>query len=168
MSSCFLRCCIGFHLIMMLGFIIVLASITFESPRCCKASRNPLLWDARRCVTHWHEVWKLVPGQYIGNRNELVSCHDTSGTNVVVYHLWSMCQCVYCVRVIFIPICPWVKLRQTCMVNPLVFTRIKFVVSTVNTVLGNLQEWCDLVSQDCDCHFSPYIFELKISMYLIL
>jgi len=49
------------------------------------------------------------------------------------------------------------------MVNPLVFTRITFLVSTVNTafvntVLDNLQEWCDLVSQDCDCHFSPNIF----------
>ena len=25
MSSCFLRCCVGFHLIMMLGFMVVLA-----------------------------------------------------------------------------------------------------------------------------------------------
>ena len=54
-------------------------------------------------------------------------------------------------------------LRQTFMVNPLVFTRFTFLVSFVNTafvnaVIGNLQEWCDLVSQDCDCHFSPNIF----------
>jgi len=91
-----------------------------------------------RCVTHWHKVWKLVPGLYIGNRHELVSFRDTS-----------------CVRVIFILICPWINLKQTCMVNPLVFTRITFLVSTVNTafvntVLGNLQKWCDLISQDYD------------------
>jgi hypothetical protein len=138
-----------------------------QKPRCCKASRNPLLWDVSGCVTHWHKVWKLVPGLYIGNRHELISFHDTSCANMVMYNLWSMSQSIYDVRVIFILICPWINLKQTCMVNPLVFTKITFLVSTVNTafvntVLGNLQKWCDLVPQDYDCHFFPNIFELKL------
>jgi len=132
--------------------------MSFNGRRCCEASRNPL---TLRCEMMCHALARSLE---IGT---WPVCRKQTRVSFILWYIWYKYGCVQLVK--HVPMHISCKshihshlsmncLRQTCMVNPLVFTRITFLVSTVNTVLGNLQEWCNLVSEDCDCHFSPNIF----------